>query len=105
MLYNRLISNERRRNYGLAFNTAYPEWRCSGKSTAIALEAVAKAIQNPQQWVEVVDHGGPSVPQIRHVNLAREAMCIAGELNLMYFERDRNLIRSCHMTTNQLELK
>lgn len=105
MLYNRLISNDRRRSYGLDFNTAFPEQRHRGRSTAIALAAVAKAINNPQQWIEVVDHGGLAVPQIRHVDLAHRAMVIAGALNLVYFERDRNLIRSCHMTPNQLELK
>ena len=97
MLYNRLITNARRRDYGLDFNTAYPEQRCSGRSTAIAIEAVAKAIRNPQQWVAVVDHLY-NASQSAHVALAKQAMHIAGELNLVYFERDRNLIRSCHMT-------
>lgn len=30
--------------------------RMTGRSTALALELVAKAIKNPHTWVEVVDH-------------------------------------------------
>lgn len=51
-----------------------------------------------------VDHGGRTVPNIRHVLLAKHAMDIADRLNLRFFERNANLIRSCHMTSNQLEL-
>ncbi len=83
---------------------AFDESRCSGSSTAIALDAVAKAIRNPQQWIEVVDHHERARP-IHHVELARRAMQMASDMHLMFFERDRNMIRSCHMTHNQLELK
>lgn len=104
MLYNKLISNRHRAQYARDHGQAFPEGRCSGRSTAIALEAVAKAIRNPQEWVPVIDHYF-NASQITHVNLAKQAMEIAGNLNLVYFERDRNMIRSCHMTPNQLELK
>ena len=104
MLYNRLITNRHRAAHARDFGYAFDESRCSGRSTAIALEAVAKAIRNPQQWVAVVDHYERARP-IDHVNLAKQVMHIAGVLNLMYFERQHNMIRSCHMTSNQLELK
>ena len=104
MLYNRLIKNVHRVRHIRETSAPWDESRCSGRSTAIAVEAVAKAIRNPQQWVVVVDHFY-NASQITHVNLAKHAMDIAGNLNLQYFERDRNMIRSCHMTPNQLELK
>lgn len=104
MLYNKLIPNRYRAQYARNQGQSFSEERCSGRSTAIALEAIAKAIRNPQQWVSVIDHYF-NASQITHVNLAREAMDMADQLNLQFFERDRNLIRSCHMTPNQLELK
>lgn len=104
MLYNRLITNRHRAAHARDIGAAFDESRCSGRSTSIALDAVSKAIRNPQQWIEVVDHYERARP-IHHVELAKQAMGIAGALNLMYFERDRNRIRSCHMTSNQLELK
>lgn len=104
MMYNRLVSNAHRTLYARNQGQPFPEERCSGRSTAIALEAIAKAIRNPQQWVSVINHYF-NASQITHVNLAREAMDMADQLNLQFFERDRNLIRSCHMTPNQLELK
>jgi hypothetical protein len=104
MLYNRLVTNRHRAEYLAYSGVPFMENRCSGRSTAIALEAVAKAIKTPQEWVAVVDHYERARP-IDHVNLARQAMGIAEFLNLQFFERDQNMIRSCHMTTNQLELK
>lgn len=104
MLYNRLVTNRHRAQHMRETCQVWPESRASGRSTAIALEAVAKAIRNPQEWVAVVDHYERARP-IHHVELAKQAMGFACALNLMYFERDRNLIRSCHMTPNQLELK
>lgn len=103
-MYNRLVTNSRRRSYRLDYNTDYPKVRYSGRSTAIALEAVAKATRNPQEWIPVVDHY-PQATQIQHVDLAKKAIEIADKMFLMYFERDRNMIRSCGMTNNQLELK
>jgi hypothetical protein len=103
-MYNRLITNRHRVAYGRDQGVAFDEVRCSGRSTTIALEAVAKAIRNPQEWIPVVDHYSQAT-QIQHVDLAKKAMEIADKLFLMYFERDRNMIRSCHMTNNQLELK
>ena len=104
MLYNRLFTKTHREQYVRSLGMPVDEQRCSGRSTAIALEAVAQAIRNPQQWVAVVDHFY-NASQSAHVVLAKQAMEIAGLMNLQYFERDRNLIRSCHMTPNQLELK
>ena len=103
-MYNRLISNRHRVAYGRDMGMAFEEVRCSGRSTAIALEAVAKAIRNPQEWILVLDHYHGAT-DIVHVNLAKRAMDIADKLYLVHFERDRNMIRSCHMTNNQLELK
>ena len=97
MMYNRLFTRAFREQYIRDYGFPVDEQRRSGRSTAVALEAVAKAIRNPQEWVPVVDHPSNATP-IMHVNLAKQAMHIAGELNLVYFERDRNLIRSCHMT-------
>ncbi len=104
MLYNRLITNRHRARHARDIGGAFDETRCSGRSTAIALEAVAKAIRNPQEWVAVVDHYERARP-IHHVELAHQAMWIADTLNLQFFERNQNMIRSCHMTPNQLELK
>lgn len=104
MLYNRLVTNRMRLQHYRCTSRPWDELRCSGTSTAIALEAVAKAIRSPQEWILVLDHYH-NAGQITHVNLARRAMEIADHMNLQFFERDRNLIRSCHMTPNQLELK
>ena len=104
MLYNRLVTNRHRAWHAIDLGSAFDETRCSGRSTAIALEAVAKAIRNPQEWIPVVDHYISARP-INHVDLAKKAMEIACMMNLQFFERDQNMIRSCHMTPNQLELK
>ena len=104
MMYNRLFTKRHREQIVRDMGMPVDETRCSGRSTAIALEAVAKAIRNPQEWVAVVDHYERARP-IHHVELAKKAMWVARELNLVYFERNQNMIRSCHMTTNQLELK
>lgn len=103
-MYNRLLTNRHRAQYAREQGRALSERRYSGRSTIIALTAIAEAINKPQEWIAVVDHYAHA-KAIHHVELARRAMQMAGDLNLVYFERDRNMIRSCHMTPNQLELK
>lgn len=104
MLYNRLITRQCRVNHFMETLEAWPEERCSGRTTAIILEAVAKAIRKPGHWIEVHDHY-ENVPVQTNCTLAKRAMELAEKMNLQFFEIQGPRIRSCHMTNNQLELK
>lgn len=48
MLYNRLVTRQRRVDHFLDTLQAWDESRCSGRTTALILEAIALAIRNPQ---------------------------------------------------------
>lgn len=103
MMYNRLVTRERRVRHFKDTLKAWDESRCSGRTTAIILKGIAEAINNPQQWVDLVDHC-PDAPAEHLCALAQVALKYANKLNLQFFEAGGTGIRSRHMTTNQLEL-
>ena len=55
---NKLISDEKRKQYKEINGDVYPEDRCSGKSTGKALETIGKSMRNPRCHILIRDHQG-----------------------------------------------
>lgn len=67
----------------------FPQERCTGRSTALALEFVAKAIRNPHEWVVITDHHD-SAPS--NNLLASTCRDIIAALGLRHFQFRSNMI-------------
>lgn len=80
MKYNKLLSRTYRASQ---HPTAIDEQRCSGRTTALAMQAIAEALQNPCEWIDLVDHhkgymGGDNVKNM--------AASIVQALDYKFFE-------------------
>lgn len=76
------------RDTGQYFN---PE-RCTGRTTVIALRTIARAMENPRQWIKVEDHEG-TLGANRH--LLRVIGSALQALGLGYFRLDHNKLAIC----------
>lgn len=83
MKYNRLWTRAARRNHEITMLSPMDERRCSGRSTATALEGIASAIQFPGAWVTLRDHHGTQ--EADRVLRNRVETCVS-QMGLKFFE-------------------
>lgn len=83
-MFNKLLSRPYRANC-VAQGQVIDEDRCSGRTTASVLSTMANAINNPGQWITVVDHYSGGIANGDRV--ANEVMSIAARLELKFFEK------------------
>lgn len=111
--YNKLLSRAQRAGlWGTAEGASrlIDEARSSGRSTRIALQTLAKAIDNPGVWIECVDHPSAASNMMGSDNVANIVMSIAQAMQLKFVEKRRLVganytsIRSNHMTQNPWEV-
>lgn len=62
----------------------FPVERHTGRTTALALETLAKAIRTPHEWVRITDHH-PSLPADEHLMRMMQDMVHALGLQNMQF--------------------
>lgn len=63
----------------------YPDpERCTGRSTALALQHIAEAIRNPYTWINTVDHL-PQQTLFLQERMADECRSMIQRLGLQYF--------------------
>lgn len=80
-MYNKLL----RRQYRAQNHGKVDELRCSGRSTALAMGAIASAIQRPGEDVEILRHGDePATAQQAHyrADLTRKIIDKLGLLHM-----------------------
>lgn len=98
MIYNRNLG----RSYRLCMPPdAIDELRCSGRTTAIALSAIAECLRNGGEWVEIKDHHQTALADRQAIDHTMNCVKLLG---LSFFERDRNRIRCTQFTTNPWEI-
>lgn len=79
-MFNKLISRGHRAAY---HPDRYDENRCSGRSTALALDYIAMALQNSGTWYKVEDHHGTTLANDHLFALVRATV---HKLDLKHFE-------------------
>jgi hypothetical protein len=77
-----LVTKEMIAEYERATNSKWdPKWR-SGRSTAIALRTIGKAMQSPGVWVPIIDH---ETVWRANIHLSQMIEDMLGKLELVNF--------------------
>lgn len=85
MPYNKMLSRNYRASQA-AHSIVVDESRCSGRTTAIILAALAAAINRPGTWVHLIDHSGYTHTHHTRNNLLEQASRMSSTLGLKHFE-------------------
>jgi hypothetical protein len=77
------VTRKTRATFDKAQAGEWDESRCTGRSTAIALRAIADAIKVPGMWIPVRDHIDTFA---NHRSLTVHALRLAARMDLKFFE-------------------